>query len=195
MFTRIPHLRSLLPLFLLSAAMGQDTVGSKACSGCHAQIYRKYSATSMSVSSGKVAAGAFRENFDGADFSDPALGADYRVSVAPEGYRLEFSRTDSGVRGQRLLGWFVGSGRVARSYLSSLDGFLFQGPSPFKVRLEAVRANSSPAFAVYQMDSTGTYRAAALHILTIENGEIIEVNDFLTFDGQLFIKFGLPLVV
>src|SRR5204863_336578 len=49
-------------------------------------------------------------------------------SVAPEGYRLEFSRADSGVRGQRLLGWFVGSGRVARSYLSSLDGFLFQAP-------------------------------------------------------------------
>jgi hypothetical protein len=45
------------------------------------------------------------------------------------------------------------------------------------------------------MDATGMYRAAALHILTIENGEIIEVNDFLTFDGQLFIKFGLPLVV
>jgi len=114
--------------------MGQDTVGSKACSGCHAQIYRKYSATSMSVSSGKVAAGAFRENFDGADFSDPALGADYRVSVAPEGYRLEFSRTDSGVRGQRLLGWFVGSGRVARSYLSSLDGFLFQAPVSYYSR-------------------------------------------------------------
>jgi hypothetical protein len=106
--------------------MAQDTVGSNACSGCHAQIYRKYSATSMSLSSGKVAAGAFRENFDRASFSDPALSADYRVSVAPEGYRLEFSRADSGVRGQRLLGWFVGSGRVARSYLSSLDGFLFK---------------------------------------------------------------------
>jgi hypothetical protein len=45
------------------------------------------------------------------------------------------------------------------------------------------------------MDSTGIYRAAALHILTIENGEISEINDFLTFDGQLFIKFGLPLMV
>src|SRR2546429_5632647 len=106
--------------------MGQDTVGSKTCSGCHAQIYRKYSATSMSQSSGKVGAGAFRENLDRAKFSDPALGAEYRVSLAPEGYRLEFSRPDSGVRGQRLLGWFVGSGRVARSYLSSLDGILVQ---------------------------------------------------------------------
>ncbi len=40
----------------------------------------------------------------------------------------EFSRADSGVRGQRSLTWFVGSGRVARSYLSSLEGFLFQSP-------------------------------------------------------------------
>jgi len=76
-----------------------------------------------------------------------------------------------------------------------LDGFLFQSMSPFKVRLEAIRANGAPAFAVYQMDSAGVYRAAALHILTIENGEISEINDFLTFDGQLFVKFGLPLLV
>jgi RNA polymerase sigma-70 factor, ECF subfamily len=87
--------------------------------------------------------------------------------------------------------WFGGHEDV-RTFL---DGFLFHGPMPFKVTLMAVRANGSPAFAVYQMDSTGTYRAAALHILTIENGEISEINDFLTFDGQLFVKLGLPLVV
>jgi RNA polymerase sigma-70 factor, ECF subfamily len=87
--------------------------------------------------------------------------------------------------------WFGGHADVK----TFIDGFLFQSMSPFKVRLEAVRANGSPAFALYQMDSTGTYRAAALHILTIENGEISEINDFLTFDGQLFVKFGLPLLV
>ena len=76
-----------------------------------------------------------------------------------------------------------------------LDGFLFQGPSPFKVQLREVRANSSPAFAVYQMDPSGVYRAAALHVLTIAQGEISEINDFLTFDGQLFVKFGLPVLV
>jgi RNA polymerase sigma-70 factor (ECF subfamily) len=90
-----------------------------------------------------------------------------------------------------LPAWFGGHTDIK----TFLDAFLFQGQSPFKVRLEAVRANGSPAFAVYQMDSTGTYRAAALHILTIENGEISEINDFLTFDGQLFVKFGLPLLV
>ena len=76
-----------------------------------------------------------------------------------------------------------------------LDGFLFQSMSPFKVKLEAVRFNGSPAFATYQMDQDGVYRAAALQILTIEDGLISEINDFLTFDGQLFARFDLDLVV
>jgi RNA polymerase sigma-70 factor (ECF subfamily) len=87
--------------------------------------------------------------------------------------------------------WFGGRADIQ----AFLEAQLFQGPIPFRVRLEAVRANSSPAFAVYQMDSTGVYRAAALHILTVENEEISEINDFLTFDGELFVKFGLPVMV
>ncbi len=76
-----------------------------------------------------------------------------------------------------------------------LEGVLFKMFDPFRVRLLPVHLNGSPAFAVYQMDAQGTYRAAALHILTIEHGAISEINDFLTFDGQLFSKLGLPLVV
>ncbi len=87
--------------------------------------------------------------------------------------------------------WFGGHEDI-RAFL---EDQLFRSLRPFKVRLEAIRANGSPAFAVYQMDATGMYRAAALHILTIEEGEISEINDFLTFDGQLFVKFGLPLMV
>ena len=87
--------------------------------------------------------------------------------------------------------WFSGHADI-RAFLNDQ---LFRGPNPFKVRLQALRANGAPAFALYQMDSAGAYRAAALHILTIENGEISEINDFLTFDGQLFTQFGLPLMV
>jgi len=87
--------------------------------------------------------------------------------------------------------WFGGHADVKMF----LDGFLFPSMDPFNVRLEAVRANGSPAFAVYQMDKTGVFRAAAIHILTIENGLITEINDFLTFDGQLFPRFHLDLVV
>lgn len=102
-----------------------DEVGSKACGGCHREIYRKYSAGSMSQSSGIAGSGGFRESFERAVFSDPASGAEYRLSPSPEGIRLDFKRSAAGTR---ILGWFTGSGRVARSYLSSSDGFLFQSP-------------------------------------------------------------------
>ena len=106
----------------MAAALGQE-VGSKACGACHAAIYRSYSATGMSQSSGKAGAVQFRESFDRADFTDAVSGVEYRVSPSPDGYRLQFTRGDSDVR---VLAWFIGSGRVGRSYLSSLDGFLFQ---------------------------------------------------------------------
>lgn len=87
--------------------------------------------------------------------------------------------------------WFSGRADVK----TFLDGYLFKSMNPFKVRLEAVRANGSPAFAIYQMDKEGVYRAAAIHILTIEHGRIADINDYLTFDGQLFSRFHLDLVV
>jgi RNA polymerase sigma-70 factor (ECF subfamily) len=87
--------------------------------------------------------------------------------------------------------WFGGHADVKKF----LDGILFQGARPFKVRLEAVRFNGSPAFATYQLAESGVYRAAALQILTLEDGIITEINDYLTFDGQLFARFNLDLVV
>src|SRR5262249_14918999 len=120
----VPHLTAAL-------AMGQqavEEVGSKICSGCHAEIYRHYSVTSMSRSSGKAGAGLFHESFDAAGFRDLAVGAEYGLSAAPEGYRMRFSREASGVNGERLLRWFVGSGRVARSSPNSAHGVLCQAP-------------------------------------------------------------------
>jgi len=87
--------------------------------------------------------------------------------------------------------WFGGHASV-RAFL---DDFLFQSFDPFRVRLVPVRANGSPAFAVYQLDAEGKYRAAAMQILTIEDGQISEVNDYLSFDGQLFEQFHLDLML
>jgi tetratricopeptide (TPR) repeat protein len=103
-------------------------VDSTTCAGCHAGIYRKYSVTGMARSSGRTALGPFQEGFDHAAFRDGVSGVDYRVKPAPGGYQLEFERSAKGLRGQRLLQWFIGSGRVGRSYLFSMDGFLFQSP-------------------------------------------------------------------
>jgi RNA polymerase sigma-70 factor (ECF subfamily) len=87
--------------------------------------------------------------------------------------------------------WFGGRADIQ----TFLDGYLFKSSDPFKVKLVAVRANGSPAFATYQMDEQGIYRAAALQILTVEYGRIADINDYLTFDGALFSRFNLDLVV
>jgi RNA polymerase sigma-70 factor (ECF subfamily) len=76
-----------------------------------------------------------------------------------------------------------------------LDGYLFKGPEGRRMKLVPAQINGSPSFALYHLDEGGIYRAQALQILTIENGEIAEINDYLSFDGQLFSKLGLPLVV
>ena len=86
--------------------------------------------------------------------------------------------------------WFQGREDI-RAFL---EGYLFKSFDPFRLRLVPLRANAAPAFAVYQMDASGVYRAAAIHVLTIENGGISEISDFLTPDGQLFSRFGLALV-
>ena len=80
--------------------------------------------------------------------------------------------------------WFGGRADVKAFW----DGYLFKSFDPFKVRLVAVRFNGSPAFAINQIDSSGVFHAAAIHILTMQNGLISEINDFLSFDGQLFKK-------
>ena len=87
--------------------------------------------------------------------------------------------------------WF--SGRV--DVKAFLDVYLFQGPAARGLKMMPAQINGSPSFVAYHLDESGVYRAQALHILTIENGEITEINDFLSFDGQLFSKLGLPLVV
>ena len=87
--------------------------------------------------------------------------------------------------------WFGGRDDV-RTFL---DSYLFADPGRRPMKLIPAQMNGSPSFAVYHLDESGVHRAAALHILTIEYGAIAEINDYLTFDGQLFSKLGLPLVV
>jgi tetratricopeptide (TPR) repeat protein len=135
-------LLSTASLLAQNASAPDEEVGSKVCAGCHAGIYRKYSATGMARSSGRTGTDSFHESFDRAAFTDPASGAEYRV--APEGYRLEFSRSAAGVQGERTLEWFIGSGSAGRSYLFFQDGFLFQAPVSYYS--EAAKWDMSPGY-------------------------------------------------
>jgi RNA polymerase sigma-70 factor (ECF subfamily) len=83
--------------------------------------------------------------------------------------------------------WFRGRTAIQRF----LDTHLFN--SAFHIRLIPTRANGCPAFAVYQqMD--GLFRPAALQILTVADGQIARIDDFLTSDSRLFARFDLPVL-
>jgi hypothetical protein len=73
--------------------------------------------------------GLFREKKPFASFGVDGTDARYYVRLAADGrYQLEYLRAPDVPGVQRMLGWFVGSGNVGRSYLFSHDGFLFQAP-------------------------------------------------------------------
>ena len=78
----------------------------------------------MGISSGRVSAGPFRESFVSNEVG--------RYRVRPD-YTLEFM-TDSQAHGARKLEYYVGSGAMGRSYLFSMDGFLFQSPVSYYSR-------------------------------------------------------------
>ena len=76
-----------------------------------------------------------------------------------------------------------------------LDTHLFTGEAATALRLVATRANGAAAYAAYQRDDSGVYRAAALQVVTIESGRITRIDDFLTSGERLFSQFGLPLSI
>ena len=127
-------------LIFVAVALAQDAeVGSRACAGCHAEIFAKYQQTGMARSAGPVGAAGWRESFTHAEFTHPASGADYRISAA---YQLNFAR--AGTQGQRQLSWFIGSGEVGRSYLFGAEGFLFQAPVSYYA--DAQKWDVSPGY-------------------------------------------------
>jgi RNA polymerase sigma-70 factor (ECF subfamily) len=70
---------------------------------------------------------------------------------------------------------------------------LFAGDARGHFRLVPTRANGSPAFATYQRGETGEYRLGALQVLSIRDGHIAEIHDFLAIGSPQFPGFDLPL--
>jgi RNA polymerase sigma-70 factor (ECF subfamily) len=85
-------------------------------------------------------------------------------------------------RGRDAIRWF-------------LDTHLFTRPERGEFRLRATQANGSPAFTAYQRDAGGVYRASALQVLTLADGAITEIHDFLAPGAQVLSRFGLPPVL
>ena len=85
-----------------------------------------------------------------------------------------------------LPGWYRGRDLIRKF----LDLQLFADK---QFRVIMTRANGCPALASYFRDAAGDYRPGAILILTLEEGQIVQLDDFLALDNQLFLRFNLPL--
>jgi RNA polymerase sigma-70 factor (ECF subfamily) len=82
--------------------------------------------------------------------------------------------------------WFQGRDAVA----GFLAAFAFARGGR-RVRLVPTRANGQPAFGSYRWeDRTGAYEPVSLHVLTLRDARIEEINTFV--DPTMFGRFGLP---
>jgi len=98
--------------------------GNEACAGCHAEIYKSYAETAMAKASGPAMQGLLT-----GDFQHAPSGVRYRVYTENGQAWMSFERSgDREVRGKRELLYFIGSGHRGRTYLFSLDGFVFEAP-------------------------------------------------------------------
>lgn len=114
-------LKSIGLLFLFVAFCdAQDA----ACARCHADIVRSYSTTAMARTSAKVKPA---DHPPSKPFLDPTTQTTFSVTQSPQSLLLHFEKGPD-ITGTRPLEYFLGSGRVGRSYLFRMDGRLFQAP-------------------------------------------------------------------
>lgn len=116
-------------------------VGNAACVRCHEAIARSYAETPMARSSGEV-----KGELAQAEFKHPPSGILYRVQSEAGGATfLSYERAgDAALKGKQQLHYFIGSNAAGRSYLFSLERFLFQAPVTFYA--QAKRWDVSPGY-------------------------------------------------
>jgi hypothetical protein len=138
-----------LLLAIASCAAGAEFAGSQACAPCHPAIYRSFMRTPMANGSGRVGTGEMHERFDRTEFRDSRGAFAYRVGRQAGSYFFEFLQqgTKQPIQGRRQLEYFVGSGAAARSYLLSVEGFLYEAPVAYYS--SSASWKSAPGYASY----------------------------------------------
>ena len=104
-------------------------VGNEACAKCHADIYKTYLQTPMANSSGLVNDDKLQAALADTQFVHPGSSVKYQVSKDGADTFIAYERQgQAAFQGRRKLDFFIGSGNHGRSYLSALEGFLYQSP-------------------------------------------------------------------
>ncbi len=107
-----------------SAPDANGYVGNEACAKCHAAIFESYQRTAMAHASGPAT-----DNLIAGEFFHKKSGVNYRIYRQDGRVWLSFDRPgDPLVRGKRELLHYIGQGRRGRTYLFSMDGFVFESP-------------------------------------------------------------------
>ncbi len=114
----------------LNMEIGTAYVGSDACRDCHEDIFESYMQTGMGRSLYKLNAGNLPEDFiRNNSYYDPKSNFLYTmVHDKGEFYQVESLPQDSSHFVRRKIAYVVGSGNNVRSYLSEVNGFLFEMP-------------------------------------------------------------------
>jgi len=101
-----------------------EYVGNEACASCHRNIVDAYSRTAMARTSGPA-----RSNVIEGSFEHRPSGISYRIYQEAGVPFLSYERDGTNVlRGVELLKYYVGSNTRGRTFLFSIDGFLYQSP-------------------------------------------------------------------
>jgi tetratricopeptide (TPR) repeat protein len=107
-----------------SVATSKKFVGSEVCAQCHAEIYKSYAGTAMAQASGPATEGLLA-----GDFQHAPSRVHYRVYTENDQAWMSFERSgDNGISGKKQLLYFIGSGHRGRTYLFSVDSFVFEAP-------------------------------------------------------------------
>jgi hypothetical protein len=119
---------------------GNPEAGSEACSTCHSEIYASYRKTVMANASGLAGDGLIT-----GEFKHKKSGVLYRVYEQNDRAWISYEReAEHGFQGQRELLYLIGSGVKGRSYLFSVQGFLFE--TPINWYSQEHRWNMTPAY-------------------------------------------------
>jgi tetratricopeptide repeat protein/cytochrome c554/c'-like protein len=138
-------LAALLGMWLRLSSYAQEPTkkpaGDQACESCHAQIAKSYAATGMAGASGPASDGVTP-----GEFVHKLTDTQYHVYEKDGSVWMSYERGGKdGIRGERELEYFIGSGKKGRMYLFAKEGFWFQAPIYW--HSEEKRWNMIPAYA------------------------------------------------
>jgi hypothetical protein len=118
----------------------KNGAGTEVCVSCHSEIYKSYRTTAMATASGPASDGLVT-----GEFHDSESGVHYRVYQQDEHVWMSYERKGkNGLRGERELDYFIGSGEKGRTYLFSQEQYLFE--TPINWYSQEKRWNMAPAY-------------------------------------------------